>query len=65
MVLVMTGGGGQDVPWPEQLATEGIGTRIHVIVVAGRTSSGPGNASKTTAAYKNPVKIRWKSLKIA
>ena len=62
MVLVMTGGGGQDVPWPEQLATEGIGTRIHVIVVAGRTS---GNASKTTAAYKNPVKIRWKSLKIA
>ena len=46
VVLVMTGGGGQDVPWPEQLATEGIGTPIHVIVVAGRSSGQLFIASK-------------------
>eukprot|EP00439_Symbiodinium_sp_Y106_P071412 s2555_g12.t2 len=36
VVLVMTGGGGQDVPWPEQLAMEGIGRPLHVLVVTGR-----------------------------
>ncbi|CAE7260173.1 Tmem144, partial [Symbiodinium pilosum] len=36
VVLVMTGGGGQDVPWPEQLATEGIGRPLHLLVVTGR-----------------------------
>lgn len=36
VVLVMTGGGGQDVPWPGQLATEGIGVPMHILVIVGR-----------------------------
>mmetsp|Transcript_8255 Transcript_8255/g.19385 ORF Transcript_8255/g.19385 Transcript_8255/m.19385 type:complete len:628 (-) Transcript_8255:99-1982(-) len=39
VVLVMTGGGGQDVPWPEQLATQGIGKPLHVLVVTGRSEA--------------------------
>ncbi|CAJ1344514.1 unnamed protein product [Effrenium voratum] len=35
----MTGGGGQDVPWPEQLATEGIGVPLHILVVTGRNDA--------------------------
>lgn len=37
LVLVMTGGGGQDVPWPELLANSGSGqgVPVHVMVVAG------------------------------
>jgi UDP-N-acetylglucosamine:LPS N-acetylglucosamine transferase len=36
LVLVMSGGGGQDVPWPELLAKNGLdGHLVHVVVVAG------------------------------
>jgi len=41
VILVMTGGGGQDVPWPEQLAKDGLGlgVRVHIMVIAGRRRS--------------------------
>lgn len=35
ILLVMTGGGGQDIPWPYELAKEGIGEPLHMIVIAG------------------------------
>lgn len=36
IVLVMSGGNGQDVPWPESLADQGIGMPLHVIVMVGK-----------------------------
>lgn len=39
VILVMSGGGGQDVPWPELLASQGIGVPLHVVVVAGRDTA--------------------------
>mmetsp|Transcript_24660 Transcript_24660/g.82544 ORF Transcript_24660/g.82544 Transcript_24660/m.82544 type:complete len:636 (-) Transcript_24660:101-2008(-) len=35
VLLMMTGGGGQDIPWPYKLAEYGIGEPLHIIVVAG------------------------------
>lgn len=35
VLLIMSGGAGQDVPWPYQLASLGIGRPLHIIVVAG------------------------------
>lgn len=36
VVLVMSGGVGQDVPWPEILAEQGFAEPLHVLVVVGR-----------------------------
>lgn len=38
VVLVMSGGGGQALPWPERLAAEGIGHPLHLVVVVGRNT---------------------------
>jgi UDP-N-acetylglucosamine:LPS N-acetylglucosamine transferase len=35
MLLIMTGGGGQDTPWPYTLAERGIGAPLHIVVIAG------------------------------
>lgn len=39
LVLAMTGGEGQDAPWAEALAASGVGSPLHVMVVAGRNSA--------------------------
>mmetsp|Transcript_43768 Transcript_43768/g.70037 ORF Transcript_43768/g.70037 Transcript_43768/m.70037 type:complete len:744 (-) Transcript_43768:99-2330(-) len=35
ILLIMTGGGGQDVPWPYKLAERGIGIPLHIVIIAG------------------------------
>mmetsp|Transcript_87093 Transcript_87093/g.154098 ORF Transcript_87093/g.154098 Transcript_87093/m.154098 type:complete len:796 (+) Transcript_87093:61-2448(+) len=35
MLLIMSGGGGQDVAWPYLLAARGIGQPLHIVIVAG------------------------------
>lgn len=51
VALVMTGGGGQDVPWPEQLAASGVGQPLHIIVVAGRNAAYANKLSRALPAY--------------
>jgi len=35
VMLIMTGGGGQDVKWPYILAKKGIGLPLHIVIIAG------------------------------
>jgi len=39
VLLVMTGGGGQDIPWPYKLAASGIGQPLHIVIIAGGNNS--------------------------
>jgi len=35
VVMVMTGGGGQDLPWPYKLSRKGVGMPLHIVIIAG------------------------------
>lgn len=54
IVLVMSGGNGQDVPWPELLATRGIGMPIHIIVLVGRNREA---ATRLRRSFSNSAQL--------
>lgn len=60
VLLVMSGGGGQDLPWPYMLAKRGIGEKLHVVVIAGGNNELAPNLRKalprtTTFSANDPA----------